>query len=145
VYVQTTKVAQDLDKVLLEVDVLLKGFDEDINDELGAGMEVVFRIEGGMFFCSLPSLCAILSPSDSIPVPLPQSLASLRPAWSIPGDNHTDHATFSASPVLRGTEPSLYPVVAAGGTFDHLHAGHKILLSMTAWIAEEKVIVGVTG
>lgn len=37
------------------------------------------------------------------------------------------------------------PVVALGGTFDHLHAGHKILLSMAAWIASEKVIVGVTG
>jgi len=38
-----------------------------------------------------------------------------------------------------------FPVVALGGTFDHLHAGHKILLSMAAWIARKKVIVGVTG
>ena len=41
--------------------------------------------------------------------------------------------------------PSTYPVVALGGTFDHLHSGHKILLSMGAWIAETKLIVGVTG
>ena len=34
---------------------------------------------------------------------------------------------------------------ALGGTFDHLHAGHKILLSMAAWFARKKVIVGVTG
>ena len=38
-----------------------------------------------------------------------------------------------------------YQVAAMGGTFDHLHAGHKILLSMAAWVAEEKLIVGVTG
>lgn len=38
-----------------------------------------------------------------------------------------------------------YPVVALGGTFDHLHAGHKILLSMGAWLASRKLIVGVTG
>ncbi|EIN07175.1 Nucleotidylyl transferase, partial [Punctularia strigosozonata HHB-11173 SS5] len=38
----------------------------------------------------------------------------------------------------------LLRVVALGGTFDHLHAGHKILLSMAAWIASEKIIVGVT-
>lgn len=38
-----------------------------------------------------------------------------------------------------------FPVVALGGTFDHLHAGHKILLSMAAWIARKKVIIGVTG
>ncbi|KAI0093967.1 hypothetical protein BDY19DRAFT_288957 [Irpex rosettiformis] len=40
--------------------------------------------------------------------------------------------------------PLLFPVVASGGTFDHLHAGHKILLSMAAWIARDKLIVGVT-
>ncbi|KAJ7457810.1 hypothetical protein FB451DRAFT_1509134 [Mycena latifolia] len=38
-----------------------------------------------------------------------------------------------------------FPVVALGGTFDHLHTGYKILLNMAAWIASEKLIVGVTG
>lgn len=41
--------------------------------------------------------------------------------------------------------PSEFPVTALGGTFDHLHAGHKILLSMAAWITSEKLIVGMTG
>ncbi|UZJ54920.1 hypothetical protein CBS101457_004240 [Exobasidium rhododendri] len=35
-------------------------------------------------------------------------------------------------------------VVALGGTFDHLHVGHKILLSMAALCATSKIIVGVT-
>ena len=39
----------------------------------------------------------------------------------------------------------VFPVVALGGTFDHLHAGHKILLSMAASLASRKLIVGVTG
>lgn len=34
---------------------------------------------------------------------------------------------------------------AVGGTFDHMHDGHKILLSMTAFAASKNVIVGVTG
>ncbi|SCZ89049.1 BZ3500_MvSof-1268-A1-R1_Chr1-1g00919 [Microbotryum saponariae] len=38
-----------------------------------------------------------------------------------------------------------YPVVALGGTFDHLHAGHKILLTLAASLALRKLIVGVTG
>ena len=49
---------------------------------------------------------------------------------------------------LKSVDPSapmFYPVVALGGTFDHLHAGHKILLSLAAWIARDKLIVGVTG
>jgi cytidyltransferase-like protein len=37
-----------------------------------------------------------------------------------------------------------YRVVVMGGTFDHLHAGHKILLTMGAFLATEKLIVGMT-
>lgn len=39
----------------------------------------------------------------------------------------------------------LFKRVAVGGTFDHIHAGHKILLTMTALLATESVVVGVTG
>ena len=51
----------------------------------------------------------------------------------------------SGEETARRDLPSTFPVIALGGTFDHLHSGHKILLSMSAWIANEKVIVGVTG
>lgn len=44
-----------------------------------------------------------------------------------------------------GSLRSSYPVSALGGTFDYLHPGHKILLSMAAWITTSKLIVGVTG
>jgi hypothetical protein len=55
--------------------------------------------------------------------------------------NDSDEALYGK----HGDLPGLFPVVALGGTFDHLHAGHKILLSMAAWITAEKIIVGVTG
>lgn len=47
VYVQATKVAQDMGKVLLDVDVLLRGFDEDLSEDLARGIDVVFRVQGG--------------------------------------------------------------------------------------------------
>lgn len=47
VYVQATKVAQNMRKVLMDVDVLLKGMNEDIDESLGAGMEILFRVSGG--------------------------------------------------------------------------------------------------
>lgn len=54
-------------------------------------------------------------------------------------------ADANANELTTGSKRSRYNVAVIGGTFDHLHAGHKVLLSMAAWIAEEKLIVGVTG
>ena len=49
----------------------------------------------------------------------------------------------SISPEADKVKPSL-PNSVLGGTFDHLHAGHKILLSIAAWVSRNKLIVGVT-
>lgn len=38
-----------------------------------------------------------------------------------------------------------YEHVVLGGTFDHLHSGHKILLAMSAWLATKSVTVGIIG
>lgn len=32
-----------------------------------------------------------------------------------------------------------------GGTFDHLHDGHRLLLTIAGYLAKEKLIVGITG
>lgn len=47
---------------------------------------------------------------------------------------------------IHGNHTSkFYPVVAVGGTFDHIHDGHKILLSMAVFLTKQKLIIGVTG
>jgi hypothetical protein len=61
VYAQATAVAQDLDNVLLQVDVLLRGFDEDLSEDFGKDFEVVIRIEGGMS-CPLSNALQLLTP-----------------------------------------------------------------------------------
>jgi len=125
VYVQATKVAQDMDKILMQVDVLLKGTDDNLSSDLGTAFDVVHRVSG-----------------DIIPVQLAPSIESL-PQTYLSRGAQADYPSLSLSD-STSANPSLYPVVALGGTFDHLHAGHKILLSMAAWIASTKVIVGVT-
>ncbi|CCH60494.1 hypothetical protein TBLA_0C07030 [Henningerozyma blattae CBS 6284] len=37
-----------------------------------------------------------------------------------------------------------YQISAIGGTFDHLHDGHKILLSVAAFLTTQRLVVGVT-
>ncbi|KAJ3576659.1 hypothetical protein NP233_g301 [Leucocoprinus birnbaumii] len=131
VYVQATMVAQNMGKVLMDVDVLLKGMNEDVDESLSKGMEILFRVSG-----------------DSIPVPLPESIGLLRTSYIPVGERDplvdSVVGTEASTPRSSGARPSMYPVTVLGGTFDHLHAGHKILLSMAAWITSEKLIIGVT-
>ena len=49
-YVQATKVAQEMNKVLMEVDVLVNGLNEDLIAHLGEGVDICFRVSGGMSF-----------------------------------------------------------------------------------------------
>eukprot|EP00160_Parvularia_atlantis_P005123 Unigene14371_Nuclearia_a/m.43375 Unigene14371_Nuclearia_a/g.43375 ORF Unigene14371_Nuclearia_a/g.43375 Unigene14371_Nuclearia_a/m.43375 type:complete len:324 (-) Unigene14371_Nuclearia_a:28-999(-) len=53
------------------------------------------------------------------------------------------------TPTLRAADVSdpavsMYPGVVLGGTFDHLHAGHRLLLSVSALLASRRVVCGVT-
>ncbi|KAG6853904.1 hypothetical protein C0991_012573 [Blastosporella zonata] len=137
VYVQATSVAQSADKVLMEIDVLLLGIDQDVPLTVGKDADIVYRVAG-----------------DSIGVQLPAHVSSLRQSYLTAADHDSIEHTVSSvssspsSPSILSAElnpPAIrLPVVALGGTFDHLHAGHKILLSMAAWITSEKIIVGVT-
>lgn len=128
VYVKATKAAQDLGKVLLDISVVLKDPSESFPSNFGNGMDMCFRIQ------------------DDPPVPhLPDSIKTLPQVFVVPDKATEAHLQHSVCvPPNCDASPSSYPVVALGGTFDHLHAGHKILLSMAAWIASTKVIIGVT-
>ena len=55
-----------------------------------------------------------------------------------------DPTTSVVSPAVEVTRTRHFNTVAVGGTFDHLHAGHKILLTMTAWLAQRKLVCGIT-
>ncbi|XP_043856614.1 bifunctional coenzyme A synthase isoform X2 [Dromiciops gliroides] len=69
-----------------------------------------------------------------------------------PGDASTDPsvAPYSAvpcstSPMPRSPKHSLqgYNHVAVGGTFDHLHNAHKLLLTVACLLAQKRLMVGV--
>lgn len=148
VYVEATKIAQDMNKVLMDIDVLLKGTAADLPEEAFVDAEVVYT---GESHCGKKSLSigmriltgnAVRSADSVIPYGIPPSAREIpEQALTVDGLAPPNQLLPSA----RSSQPPLLPVAALGGTFDHLHAGHKILLSMGAWIASEKLIVGITG
>ncbi|KAI9638354.1 uncharacterized protein MKK02DRAFT_42741 [Dioszegia hungarica] len=59
------------------------------------------------------------------------------PSPSFPSSSSST-STFAPSPPSPGPR-----VVALGGTFDHLHAAHKLLLQLAHFLSTRKLIVGV--
>lgn len=45
----------------------------------------------------------------------------------------------------KGYLHAYFNTCAVGGTFDHIHDGHKILLSMSMFLSKSKLIIGITG
>ncbi|KAI5826059.1 regulator of mushroom formation [Schizophyllum commune Tattone D] len=125
-YVAATKAAQDQNKVLMDVDVLLRGINEGYPSNLH-GYDAVFRVAG-----------------DAIPVHIPAAVMRLPHTYLSPTVAVSSLGPSTPLSTDEDLTDSQFPVVALGGTFDHLHAGHKILLSMAIWIAREKLIVGLT-
>ena len=73
------------------------------------------------------------------------------PMESFPRREHgyeTENSSGSKSSSVCGTtglmDHNRFKVTALGGTFDHLHDGHKILLTVSAFLTSERLIVGVT-
>ena len=58
-----------------------------------------------------------------------------------------DNDTFVESDDNTNSDANIttYTYAAVGGTFDHLHAGHKLLLSAAVAVARDRLVVGVTG
>ncbi|POW12192.1 hypothetical protein PSTT_04686, partial [Puccinia striiformis] len=53
-------------------------------------------------------------------------------------------STRSESSMFSMNQDERFRTLALGGTFDHLHSGHKILLTIASWIATHRLIIGIT-
>ncbi|KAI9882910.1 MAG: hypothetical protein M1823_005349 [Watsoniomyces obsoletus] len=79
------------------------------------------------------------------------------PAWKFQKITRGEHIQDPHDPIpnlSRDAKHQKHHHVAVGGTFDHLHAGHKLLLTMTAFLVEpphgadnenRKMTVGISG
>lgn len=57
---------------------------------------------------------------------------------------HVVHSPNDHPVETDSKDQNKYTVTALGGTFDHIHDGHKILLSMAAFLTSDRLIVGLT-
>jgi len=127
-YAEATSVAQAADKLLMNIEVVFRDPKHPL-DSMGHD-----DVQWDRVFASKPDGVAPLV-FDSLRFSVAPTFIHVSYQPSSPSEPH---------PPSQADRDPTYPVVALGGTFDHLHPGHKILLSMSAWIATSKLIVGVT-
>lgn len=93
-------------------------------------------------------LSAVTSPD--IAGRLPRSTRSVRMVTYVNDPRSVKQIAYTSltgrdHPVVAGAFHFCGRLMAVGGTFDHLHPGHKILLSLAAYICSRKLICGITG
>lgn len=79
-------------------------------------------------------------------------IATIKSSKAQPSSLSTSTATNEGSPpkcesrvIGDWNGPLVFNTVAVGGTFDRLHAGHRLLLAATALVARKHIFVGITG
>ncbi|KAJ2766549.1 hypothetical protein IWQ57_004315, partial [Coemansia nantahalensis] len=84
-------------------------------------------------------VCAIPKDAPAVPGWWPAEMRA-----SIAGHPAAAAAASDVQSTTRAAIPwASFAHVAVGGTFDHLHTGHKILLTATALAATERVVCGI--
>ena len=86
-------------------------------------------------------------------LPFPSPSSSLQPNLAPPSPASLPvpaaAAAAAAAPQTTAAEdapsPPPFDQVAVGGTFDRLHAGHRLLLAASALAAERRLFIGITG
>ncbi|PWN28509.1 WD40 repeat-like protein [Jaminaea rosea] len=149
-YAQAWGVAVQRDALLLDVDALLVGQAQAPRVVRKWGSEeasATERLRCGRFWAVKDSTAVL----PFLLAQRPGSTSSLAPEFLRLGqaaaqpDASTSAAEGSEADVESRPPFPHHPGLALGGTFDHLHCGHKILLSLSALIATELLIVGITG
>jgi elongator complex protein 2 len=117
-YAQAWSEAVDADELLFDVDVMLLGTELAVD-------RLRDHHQGGECFIAKKA-------ENALPFDIPGAI----PLQTDDGAPHDQSNSQSSFPQ--------HAAIAMGGTFDHLHVGHKILLSMACLLATERVVIGVT-
>ena len=105
---------------------------EEVTVAAGEGRELLDQLNAARAARGRPSLSLTVTGADG--------------GGSAGGGAAAPGAPAPASRVLGGwAGPLRFAKVAVGGTFDRLHAGHRLLLAATALVSSQYIFVGITG
>lgn len=123
-------------RVLMDVEVRFEGEDGDWREKLEnaarAGKGQTVKLEGGSYPPSELTEGFEDLPMDPTLRGLLPPMITVLPCPPLPS------ASFDPPNIRLGP-----PVAALGGTFDHLHAAHKLLLHLALFLSTRRLIVGV--
>ncbi|KAJ3156510.1 hypothetical protein HDU89_004292 [Geranomyces variabilis] len=139
-YAAAGKAAHERDYPVLDVTVIFEewcGYDPWLGDDDEDRVAVVGYAEDQAALALVNTRRAKdrLSHLHFIPVPEPD-IATDSPSAA-------DAGAAPASPTRSDQPAHSYDNVAMGGTFDHLHGGHKILLTAALWLTRQRLVCGV--
>ncbi|CDZ97084.1 Predicted nucleotidyltransferase [Phaffia rhodozyma] len=142
IYGEAVRTAQSLGRVLWDIDVLFEGLGEvsTLPDTTQVGSK---RAESSEKQTSWDVLFRVENDDQPVPPQIPINPSSTQ-IITLPFSSLSLSATPESQSTTSTDCSTTFPVVALGGSFDHLHAGHKILLTMAALITSRKLIVGVS-
>ncbi len=95
-------------------------------------LEVLVALDGSINLQSINADRKAQGISDMVLVPVTTGVAS-------------DSVAASAMPGSDGVPFTVFEHVVLGGTFDHLHPGHKIMLTVAALSASKSLVIGLSG
>lgn len=134
-----------LSSVLTEIYSTVRRFATQSKDPYSLTINVLFDLDKNRLEALAQKWVVIVKPQIET---LPFSPSCV--VFEILGVPETRDSRQYSSNILEGncfsdSKGNGFNVVAVGGTFDYLHDGHKILLSVAAWVTKQELIIGVTG
>ncbi|OZJ01749.1 hypothetical protein BZG36_05242, partial [Bifiguratus adelaidae] len=137
-YVIASSKAYQLNRPLLDVTVLLDGWSPSDLGSLNKTFDALLGDDRAQQMLQQVQ-SSLENPGQSAP---PVHIIPTIDGMDGPVHEERDSVHLKSHHKYRST--GTFDTVVVGGTFDHLHSGHKILLTMTAWLAKRRVICGVT-
>jgi pantetheine-phosphate adenylyltransferase len=138
VYATLSAAQWSVGRVLMDVEVGFEGY--DVQKRFGGKKVKVVNLQ-----CKRTSMVGLMIAFMDLPIISKlNQVVGAHEGYTVPtSDLDLGDMSTSLGDSINTSSSSGYPTTALGGTFDHLHAAHKLLLHLSLFLTTHKLIVGV--